>query len=58
MRFDPVPGHRQQYLLGDIERAEDQEFVLLNGFNRLGRYTEDAIVQWFIGQGYVLQRVT
>jgi len=32
--------------------------VLLNGFNRLGRYTEDAIVQWFIGQGYVLQRVT
>lgn len=58
LRFDAVPGHRQQYLLGDIERAEDQEFVLLNGFNRLGRYTEDAIVQWFIGQGYVRQRVT
>lgn len=52
LRFDREPGDRGRYVLGDIEHAEDRTFALLNGFERLRRYTEDDIVLWLLGEGY------
>lgn len=52
LRFDRAPGQRLPYVLGDIERSQDRAFALLNGFERLRRYTEDDIVLWLVGEGY------